>query len=245
MVLPNGKTYAEHTKKKIELMVRKCYKSEGKMTEDSYKTFLKAIAQTRRHTGIVEHGFVSVTFVTDRGVSHEAVRHRMASYLQESTRYCDYSEETGKHPGVTYIMPPWLSEGTADFNAFVVELGYDDERYEKWRGYGWPPEQARYFLPQGVKTEYAATLNLGSWWNFLSKRTAPEAHPQIRQLALPLLGYFQDYFPEFFSNIHTVAATPYKVSPGMFVHKDKEYSLAKLVVNPYYDQVPFEVVYQS
>ena len=237
MLMPNGETKATHMLKKIEAFTRKCYKSEGKATGDSYKTFLKAISQTKRHTGILEHASVSVTFITDRGVSHESVRHRMASYLQESTRYCDYSAD-GKHSGVTYILPPWVKPGGIGWDSFLYDLENDDKRYNRYRQLGWPAEQARYWLPVGIKTEYACTMNLGGWWNFLNKRTAPEAHPQIRQLAIPLLRYFNRYFPEFFSNI-AVKEAPV---PGMFDHKGNFYDEAKLVVNPYYDEVCPEVV---
>jgi thymidylate synthase (FAD) len=255
MVMPNGVTLATHMAKKIETFTRKCYKSEGKMTEDSHSKFLPAVFMTRRHTGIAEHRMISVTFITDRGVSHEGVRHRMAAYLQESTRYCDYS---GK--GVTYILPPWVvphavSDGVffseaskhwSEWYDFVEDLKADDERYARWRKNGWRPEMARYWLPQGVKTEYAASLNIGSWHNFLVKRTAPEAHPQIRQLAIPLLRYFQKHLPEFFADIHMPPVQIDELGEtSKFAHKEEWYDEAKLHVNPFYEQVPVDVVYES
>jgi thymidylate synthase (FAD) len=255
MEMPNGLSLAEHMAKKIEGFARKCYKSEGKMTKDSHKEFLSRLFTRNQHTGIAEHRLISVTFITDRGVSHEGVRHRMAAYLQESTRYCDYAKEGEKNNGVTYILPPWVTpqknrgivEGSLDENLewcdFLDDLHADDERYARYRNKpvrSWTPEKARYWLPQGVKTEYAASLNLGSWHNFLTKRTAPAAHPQIRQLAIPLLRYFQEHLPQFYSNIKMPEG-----ANGMFLHKSDLYPEAKLIVNPYYEPIDFDVVYSD
>ena len=263
MKMPNGYTLAQHMAKKIEVFARKCYKSEGKMTEDSHEKFLPAVFSTRRHTGLAEHRMISVTFITDRGVSHEGVRHRMAAYLQESTRYCDYADEGKASNGVTYILPPWVktwpsgacltcvpSKDVDESMDFLADLMEDDARYARYRAKGWRPEMARYWLPQGVKTEYAASLNLGSWHNFLTKRTAKDAHPQMRQLALPLLRYFRQHLPQFFASVPYVDEPifdPYTdaAKPTMFLHKDTQYEEAKLVVNPFYDQVPFEEVFSG
>lgn len=255
MLMPNGLTLAAHMMKKVELFTRKCYKSEGKMGPETYKKFIPAVFGTRRHTGIAEHRFISVTFISDRGVSHESVRHRMAAYLQESTRYCDYSEEKVSH-GVTYILPPWVNPDSREhadvglWNTFYNDLIYDDERYARYRSAGWTPEKARYWLPQGVKTEYACSLNFGSWHNFLTKRTAPDAHPQMRQIAIPLLRYFRQHLPEFFAGVPYVDEPIYdpytdENKPTFFKHKDTQYEEATLIVNPFYDQVPFEVVHSD
>lgn len=200
--------------KKIEYYTRKCYKSEGKMGPDTYDQFVRRIFRTMKHEGIIEHFTVSVTMITDRGVSHEHVRHRMASYLQESTRYVDYS---GK--GVTFILPPWVSpfepanseppqdvmwNRALEWNDFVSDCISDEIRYNKWRNtYKWKPQQARYFLPNGIKTEYVATKNLGSWYNFFRKRADVAAHPQIRQLAVPLLNYFKEKLPMIYDGFAT------------------------------------------
>lgn len=186
--------------KKLEYYTRKCYKSEGKTGPDTYKDFIRRVFRTMKHEGIIEHFSVSVTMISDRGVSHEHVRHRMASYLQESTRYVNYSKN-----GVTFILPPWvdLSIPFADnqmkfleANDFIEDCKSAERRYNRWLNeYQWKPQQARYFLPNGIKTEYVATHNLGSWFNFFNKRTSPQAHPQIRQLAVPLLRYFQEKLP--------------------------------------------------
>ena len=210
MLMPNGVTLAQHMMKKIELFTRKCYKSEGRMGPDTYKKFIPAIFGTRGHKGMAEHRVISVTFISDRGISLTTVKD--ADLLVE------------------------------DWCGFLNDLAIDDMRYKSWRERGWTPEKARYWLPQGTKTEYAASLNLGSWYNFFVKRTAPDAHPQMRQLAIPLLRYFQQRLGEFFDSITLPAAV---FDPYTFQHKDALYEEAKLVVNPFYDQVPFDVVYQD
>ena len=297
MLMPNGYTQAQHMAKKIEFFARKCYKSEGKMTGDSHEKFLPGVFNTKRHTGIAEHRIISITFITDRGVSHEGLRHRMAApyefgadpietiesggeaFLQESTRYCDYSgickkcggvgiggelgfapcPECPKNKGVTYILPPWVdmqvsfADNAVAFlgaQRFIQELKLDDERYARWRKWGWKPEQARYWLPQGVKTEYAASLNLGSWWNFCVKRSPEAAHPQMRQLAIPVLRYLQQHLPQFFGSVPFPAGAWHPSEEDapevkLFSHKGERYEEAKLVVNPFYDSVNFEEVYAA
>jgi thymidylate synthase (FAD) len=96
---------------------------------------------------------------------------------------------------VTFIQPPWVFPGHDDWEDFCETCSLMEQFYNAWRGKEWKPQQARYFLPNGIKTEYVATHNLGSWFNFFKKRTSPAAHPQIRQLAVPLLRYFQEKLP--------------------------------------------------
>ena len=171
--------------KKIEYFTRKCYKSEGKASgrgRDAAE-FVRKIFQTRKHRGIIEHYTVSVTFITDRGVSHEHVRHRMASYLQESTRYCDYYDYTGANAkganakganakgvasnGCTYVLPHWMTPEGAEWDEYIKDLRIMDAMYSSWRSKGHAPQESRYWLPCGLKTEYVCTMNLGSWHNFL------------------------------------------------------------------------------
>jgi thymidylate synthase (FAD) len=254
MLMPNGLTLAQHMSRKIELFTRKCYKSEGRMTDDSYQTFLRGVFQGKHHTGLPEHRMISVTFITDRGVSHEGVRHRMAAYLQESTRYCDYGDS-----GVTYILPPWVTpaincRNSEHFNAtwpgwhnFLLRLERNEQDYNEARAGGWTPEQARGHLAHFVKTEYAASLNLGSWWNFCAKRAPATAHPQMRQLAIPLLRYFRQHLPWFFDSVpyqdEEAGVAPHALGMKFFSHKGQQYQEARLVVNPYYNQVEPQEVY--
>jgi len=190
----------EEILKTIERFTRKCYKSEHKTTETSYLEFVPRVFQTRKHRGIIEHCSVSVTFFTDRGVTHELVRHRIASYLQESTRYCNYAVN-GRFRGVTFVMPPWLEAGTEDFLLWSGVMADAERNYNRLLQRGWKPEEARDALPHATKAEITATLNLGSWHNFFVKRVVAGAHPKMRQLAVPLLRAFQERIPVLFADI--------------------------------------------
>jgi thymidylate synthase (FAD) len=191
-----GLLNSDTTLKLIEKLTRRCYKSEDKITPDSAGPFLDKVLHTFKHEGIADHRVITVSFFTDRGVSHELVRHRVAAYLQESTRYVDYSKK-----GMTFVQPPWARPGQDGWEEFVGELKQCEERYMRWREFGWKPQEARGFLPHFVKTEIGATLNFTSWRNFFKKRCHPAAHPQIRQLAVPLLREFKRLIPVFFDDL--------------------------------------------
>jgi len=127
-----------------------------------------------------EHIYRSVRFICDRGVTHEIVRHRPPSYTQESTRYCNYAKK-----GITFIKPPWGFNNEDMEFLFAVEAQYNKKIAE-----GWSPQEARGFLPNCLKTEIIMTANLTEWWHFFELRTAESAHPQMRQLTIPL---FEDF----------------------------------------------------
>jgi thymidylate synthase (FAD) len=189
--------------RKLELYTRLCYKSEGKSkgTLADAIEFVKRIFHTNKHRGIIEHMFVTVRFITDRGITHEIVRHRMASFLQESTRYVDYA---GK--GVGFILPPWVRLPDAScprWAKYIRRCRTSVANYLEARDEGETPQEARYWLSNGIKTEIVMTANLGSWHNFFDKRCHKSAHPQVRQLALPLLTYFKEHFPGIFDDIET------------------------------------------
>lgn len=197
--------------KVIELGGRTCYKSEDKITDDSAKEFVKMILK-RGHESVLEHASMTVRFVCDRGVSHEIVRHRLASYSQESTRYCDYN-----NGHITFIIPPWVNspEGIYDTPSDVLpsidEHGPDkewlysiflaSESYKDLRTMGWKPEQARSVLPNSLKTEVVMTANFREWRHFFKLRTAPAAHPQMREVTLPLLERVRGLAPVIFDDI--------------------------------------------
>jgi len=171
--------------KLIEKAGRVCYKSEDKITAESSTRFVKMI-QARGHESVLEHAFATFRIVTDRGISHEIVRHRLASYSQESTRYCNYSKDKfGKE--ITVIEPPGLTLLQARVwrngceHAEVTYFGLLDE--------GCKPEIARSVLPTCLKTEIVMTANFREWKHFLALRTAETAHPQIREIALAVKKY--------------------------------------------------------
>ena len=184
--------------KEIERYARNCYKSEGRITEDSCYRLIRTLIQERRpqHLGILEHHVVTVRFICDRGVSHELVRHRIAAYLQESTRYCDYA----KAGEIQVIQPPGLDDARK-LLYWINAMKQAELSYRLMRECGVSPQIARSVLPNSLKTEIIATLDLNSWRNFFIKRTDKAAHPQMRELAVPLLAKFKELIPVVFDDI--------------------------------------------
>lgn len=185
--------------KHIENCGRICYKSEHKITEDSYLTFAKNIVK-RGHEAVIEHYSLSVKFVCDRGVSHEIVRHRMASYCQESTRYCNYSKDNFQSE-ITVIEPIFLEQYTDGYSMWEEACQIAERAYFKMLDWGCSPQEARAVLPNSLKTEIVMTANLREWRHFLKLRTSKTAHPQIREIAIPLLKELKERIPVIFDDI--------------------------------------------
>ena len=183
--------------KRLEQCGRVCYKSEDKITEDSAEKFVAGIIK-RGHEAVLEHCSFTVKFVCDRGVSHEIVRHRMASYCQESTRYCNYGKDKFGEE-ITVIEPCFLNEQTAHIwkrACETTETAYFDLLAE-----GCSPQEARSVLPNSLKTEVVMTANIREWRHFLKLRCSPAAHPQMREVALILLDKVHDSIPVCFDDI--------------------------------------------
>src|SRR3990170_411644 len=182
--------------KKLERIGRVSYKSEDKITEDSAAKFVKMLINSG-HESVIEHVSLTAYIITDRGVSHELVRHRIASFTQESTRFCNYSK--GKFGSeLTFIQPVDFILDEFDYN----ELDFIEEHYTKYIKNGSSPQQARYFLPNGLKTELYMTMNLREWRHFFKLRTSPKAHPQMRALALGMLSNLRHMIPVIFEDIN-------------------------------------------
>ena len=197
--------------KHIERCGRVCYKSEDKITNDSAEKFVGMIA-SRNHASVLEHHSISVLFTTDRGVTHEAVRHRIASFSQESTRYCNYAKDKfGNEITVIdiekalYLDPVTKNlDGCAKLAILVAwgEAMRDAEKhYFKMLELGASPQIARGVLPNSLKTELVITANLREWLHIFNLRTAIAAHPQIREVMIPLLQEFQERIPVVFDGI--------------------------------------------
>lgn len=185
--------------KTIEAAARTCYKSEDRITEDSAKKFVRNLLK-RGHEAMIEHAGMTVKFICDRGVSHELVRHRLASYAQESTRYVNYSK--GKYGNeITVIKPCFWDDDSKEFIIWKEAAQNAETAYMSLIDSGASPEQARSILPNSQKTEIIMTANFREWRHFLKLRTANEAHPQMRELARPLLRELQEKIPELFSDI--------------------------------------------
>lgn len=188
--------------KNIERAGRTCYKSEDKITDESAPKFIKMLID-KGHESVLEHEKVTVLFVCDRGVSHELVRHRIASFSQESTRYCNYSTDKFEE-GITFIHPCWIDEDekNEEYKAWYARMSYAESSYlilmEKYK---WTPQQARCVLPNSLKTEIVVTANLREWRTIFKQRTSPAAHPQMRELMCPLLNQFKVLIPVVFADI--------------------------------------------
>lgn len=185
--------------KKIESIGRVCYKSESKITEDSAEKFIINILNNG-HESVIEHESISVRVICDRGVSHEIVRHRIASYSQESTRYCNYSKEKfGKE--LTVIKPIFWEVGSEEYKIWLDMMNRIEHDYNTLIEMGAKPQEARSILPNSLKTEIVMTMNLREWRHFFKLRTSLRAHPQMREIAMMILEKFKKEIPLFFDDI--------------------------------------------
>lgn len=185
--------------KSIEQAGRVCYKSEDKIADGSAEKFVAEIIK-RGHEAVLEHQSITVKFIVDRGVSHEIVRHRLAAYCQESTRYCNYSKGSfGKE--ITVIEPCFMRMGSNGYGIWKDACLYAEEAYFELLNRGRTPQEARSVLPNSLKTEVVMTANLREWRHFFKLRTAPAAHPQMREVAIALLAEFQRLVPVVFDDI--------------------------------------------
>lgn len=189
----------EEILKKIEKIGRVCYKSEDKITDDSAKRFVANILKNG-HESVIEHEKVSVRIICDRGVTHEIVRHRIASYSQESTRYCNYNNDKfGKE--LTLIRPSFWKEDSKEYKIWLQTMQTIEDAYNRLIELGAEPQQARSILPNSLKTEIVVTMNLREWRHFFKLRTAKRAHPQMREVACALLDEFKNRIPIIFDDI--------------------------------------------
>ena len=201
----SGKNYHQMLEN-IERIGRVCYKSEDAIHPGSAEQFIRNII-TRGHESVIEHESISVRVVCDRGVSHEIVRHRIASYSQESTRYCNYTRDKFGSQLVCIDIATGFR--------YDLEDPADRKKYDIWtkameaaEGFyfqlieaGARPEEARSVLPNSLKTEIVMTMNLREWRHFLRLRSSKRAHPQIAEIASALLEEFSARYPVFFADL--------------------------------------------
>lgn len=187
--------------KMIEIAGRTCYKSEDKITDDSADKFCRMLIK-KGHGAMIEHGNISVKLITDRGVTHELVRHRLASFGQESTRYVKYGKD------MEFIKPVfnWSTDisDTDEQNKMITwteSMKASRSYYSNLIAMGCPPQEARSVLPNSLKTEIVVTTNIREWRHIFKLRTAQAAHPQIRELMIPLLKELRKLVPVLFDDI--------------------------------------------
>jgi len=224
-----SKVDGEQILKDIEIAARTCYKSEDKieyvaeigngkpMFEDYYAKSARPLIKmliSKGHEAMLEFGGnITVKFICDRGVSHELVRHRLCSFAQESTRYCNY----GNDEHITFIIPSWsdlepktwdseqMINGVIDdnpINLWMWVMIEAEASYNRLIEMGWQPQQARSVLPNSLKTEINVSTNIRDWRHIFNLRCAPAAHPQMRELMIPLLAEFKKRIPILFDDIN-------------------------------------------
>jgi thymidylate synthase (FAD) len=184
----------------IEQAGRTCYKSEHKMQEGSAGDFIRRILRSG-HESVIEHGSVTVRFICDRGVSHELVRHRLAAYSQESTRYANYARERFGSE-ISVIRPTFWSEDSREFALWQEAMEKCEAAYMELLSQGAKPQQARAVLPNSLKTEVVMTANFREWRHVFRLRCSRAAHPQIREVMLPLLEEMSKRFPPLFEDVY-------------------------------------------
>lgn len=204
-ILNKGKIHGVDILRDIELIGRTCYKSENKITEESAAKFVRTLIE-RGHEAMIEHNSISVKFICDRGVSHELVRHRLASFGQESTRYCNYlKDKFGKE--ITVIIPCFFKEIPGLTSVSMLYTTWEDACINSEKSYfdllemGATPQEARSVLPNSLKTEIVMTMNIREWRHFFKLRCDQAAHPQMRELTIPLLKEMSELIPVVFDDL--------------------------------------------
>lgn len=198
----------------IEEAGRTCYKSEGRMKEGTAEDFVRMLIR-RGHESVLEHVSLRARFIVDRGVSHELVRHRVASYSMESSRFCNYSgERFGRE--ITFIQPLWVSLEENNENdkeryrgqaqpdqSWLIAMEECERLYFRLLDLGWTAQQARSVLPNSLKTEVVMTANVREWRQVFRLRCSAAAHPQMREVMLPLLKEAHSICPVLFEDLCT------------------------------------------
>lgn len=200
----NGAEILKH----IERCARVCYKSEDRITDGSAEKMVAALIRSG-HEAMLEHYSFTVKFICDRGVSHELVRHRIASFAQESSRYCCYAKDKfGKE--LTFINPCFWEPDSDNYARWFHEMDEAEKTYLAMIEDGATPEQARDILPISIKTEIVMTANLREWRHFFKLRAEEvtgKPHPQMLEITIPFLKELKQKIPVVFDDIMSEDAT--------------------------------------
>lgn len=184
--------------KRIERACRTCYRSEGNITEDSYKNLLKNCLN-RGHESVLEHEKITVRVYGDIGTYKDLTRHRFASFSIESTRYCSYDKD--KYGNEITVINPSYIESKEIYEAWKDGIENLEKAYMNMKKLGATNDMCRELLPHSTGAEYTMTANIREWKHILELRTTKNVHPAIRQLLIPLLLYFKEQMPEIFGDI--------------------------------------------
>lgn len=192
---------AEYIHLLLERAARTCYKSEDKIAPQSAKSLINRILRVK-HESVLEHAAISVRIICDRGISHEIVRHRLASFSQESTRYANYSKEKFDSE-ITVIRPFFWEEGSTKYSWWRESCEKAEDIYISMLMDGATPQEARTVLPNSLKTEIVVTANIREWRHILTLRCDAAAHPQMRQVMIPIADRLAKWSPVLFNDIRT------------------------------------------
>lgn len=220
--------------RRIEFAARVSHRSEDMQTEVSAEKFIRAVVLGHGDWSVVEHVSTSVEMLVDRGITHEIVRHRIASYTQESTRFVNYAKKMP--PSFIYPKPevecphclngdiptpeydantllnvnkthcrPWV-HGLGTINclyepSWLCAIQSAEDEYRNLLDLKWRPQEARSVFPNALSSKIIVTMNLRSWRQFFLMRTSKEAHPQMRQVTIPLLAEFKKLVPVLYEDI--------------------------------------------
>jgi thymidylate synthase (FAD) len=195
LLLPDETLILTH----LEKAGRTCYKSEDKIAPGTAKSLLQRIVRMG-HESVIEHASATVKFICDRGVSHELVRHRLASFSQESTRYANYAREKfGRE--ISVIRPFFWQKDSEAFTVWRRAMENAEQAYLALIDGGATAQEARSVLPNSLKTEVVMTANLREWRHVFRLRCAAASHPQMREIMLPLLAEFCRRIPVLFADL--------------------------------------------
>lgn len=184
---------------RLEECGRVCYKSEDKITDGSAEKFIRGIIKSG-HEAVLEHCSFTVKWIVDRGISHELVRHRIAAYCQESTRYCNYGKDRFENE-IAVIEPFYLNKGTNGYQTWYEACIAAEKAYFELLEFGCTPQEARAVLPTCLKTEVVMTADIREWRHFFRLRCSKAAHPQMREVALQLLDMCCERMPVLFEDV--------------------------------------------
>lgn len=184
--------------KRIERACRTCYRSEDKISEDSYKNLLTNCLN-RGHESVLEHEKITVRIYSDIGSYKDLTRHRFASFSVESTRYCSYNKD--KYGNEIAIIDPVYIEDKEVYATWKNAMEEMEKSYMKMKELGATTDMCREILPHSTAAEYTMTANIREWKHILELRTTNHVHPAIRQILIPLLLLFKEQMPEIFGNI--------------------------------------------
>ena len=184
--------------KRIERACRTCYRSEDKISEESYKNLLTNCLN-RGHESVLEHEKITVRIYSDIGTYKDLTRHRFASFSVESTRYCSYNKD--KYGNEIAVVNPVYIEDKEVFETWKKAIEDMEKAYMKMKELGASTDMCREILPHSTAAEYTMTANIREWKHILELRTTNHVHPSIRQVLIPLLLLFKEQMPEIFGDI--------------------------------------------